>query len=85
MAKRVGVIRRTAIQYTDARVRLVAEVLAGVRVVKYNGWTDAFLKRMDVLRTQELMWIRRAAFLRAANSTLKVGGRFRVPSLGGTP
>eukprot|EP00850_Spirogloea_muscicola_P011143 SM000068S20575 [mRNA] locus=s68:197067:208001:- [translate_table: standard] len=71
MAKAVGDIRRKAVQYTDARVRLVGEALAGARVVKYNGWVPAFLARMEGLRASELHWIRKAAYLRAANSTLK--------------
>jgi hypothetical protein len=70
----VGRLRRTAINFTDSRVRSVNEVLTGVRVVKYNGWTAAFLKRIADLRTSEMHWIKRANFLRASTSTLRVFG-----------
>lgn len=72
LAQLVGRLRRRAIVYTDSRVRSVNEVLTGVRVVKYNGWTAAFLKRINDLRAIEMHWIRRAAFFRASTSTLKV-------------
>lgn len=58
--------------YTDSRVRSLNEILTGVRVVKYNGWTAAFLKRISDLRAIEMHWIRRAAYFRASTSTIKV-------------
>lgn len=73
IAQRVGRLRRTAINFTDSRVRSVNEVLTGVRVVKYNGWTAAFLKRIADLRASEMHWIKRANFLRASTSTLRDG------------
>lgn len=72
MAQRVGKLRRIAVSYTDSRVRSVNEILTGVRVVKYNGWTAAFLKRIGDLRASELHWIKRANYLRASTSTLRV-------------
>ncbi|KAG0577462.1 hypothetical protein KC19_5G158000 [Ceratodon purpureus] len=73
VAQRVGRLRRTAINFTDSRVSSVNEVLTGVRVVKYNGWTAAFLKRIGDLRNSEMHWIKRANFLRASTSTLRDG------------
>ena len=72
MAQAIGNIRRRAIVYTDSRVRSVNEVLTGIRVVKCNGWTAAFLKRIRDLRAIEMRWIRKASFLRASTSTLRV-------------
>ncbi|KAG0612580.1 hypothetical protein M758_6G039100 [Ceratodon purpureus] len=73
MAQLVGKLRRTAVNYTDSRVRSVNEILTGVRVVKYNGWTAAFLKRIGDLRASELHWIKRANYIRASTSTLRDG------------
>ena len=72
LAQAIGNIRRKAIVYTDARVRSVNEVLTGIRVVKCNGWTAAFLKRINDLRAIEMRWIRKASFLRASTATLRV-------------
>ncbi|CAI5523557.1 unnamed protein product [Closterium sp. Naga37s-1] len=71
MAKRVAALRPKALKFTDARVRLLGEVLSGMRVVKVNGWTAAFLDRIRALRDNELQWLRRAAYVRSVNSTLK--------------
>ena len=72
IAQAIGNIRRKAIVYTDSRVRSVSEVLTGIRVVKCNGWTAAFLKRISDLRAIEMRWIRKASFLRASTATLRV-------------
>lgn len=72
MAQQVGRLRRIAVNYTDIRVRSVNEILTGVRVVKYNGWTAAFLKRIADLRASEMHWIKKSNFLRASTSTLRV-------------
>ena len=53
-------------------MRSVNEILTGVRVVKYNGWIAAFLKRIGDLRASELHWIKRSNYLRASTSTLRV-------------
>lgn len=58
---------------------MIAEILTGVRVVKYNGWTTAFLKRISSIRSMELRWIRKAAMLRASTSTFKVINTFVSP------
>ncbi|BBN10831.1 protein MpABCC10 [Marchantia polymorpha subsp. ruderalis] len=71
IARAVGRMRKHAVKLTDVRVRMIAEILTGVRVVKYNGWTTAFLKRISSIRSMELRWIRKAAMLRASTSTFK--------------
>lgn len=72
MASVIGKIRNHAVKLTDARVRLVSEVLTGVRVVKYNGWSSSFLARIQGLRTKEMAQIGKAGYLRSASSTIKV-------------
>ncbi|KAL2644293.1 hypothetical protein R1flu_011880 [Riccia fluitans] len=71
IARVIGKIRRHAVKLTDSRVRTVAEILSGVRVVKYNGWTSTFLKRIDEIRCIEISWIRKATFLRACTTSFK--------------
>ncbi|CAM6097000.1 unnamed protein product [Calypogeia fissa] len=72
-AQGVGFTRKRSVKLTDARVRIIQEILSGVRVVKYNGWTTAFLARIHELRSAELSWIRKGAYLRASASTMKDG------------
>lgn len=71
MARVIGRLRIRAVKFTDARVHLIREVLNGIRVIKYNGWTPPFLQRIGSLRHKEIQKIKRASFVRASTSTLR--------------
>ncbi|KAF9163643.1 hypothetical protein DFQ26_002301 [Actinomortierella ambigua] len=72
----LSIIRRKSTLITDARVKLTQEVLQGIRVIKFYGWEDAFLKKLDDLRTQELKFVRQLLISRsgvaAVNLTIPV-------------
>ncbi|CCX12168.1 Similar to ABC transporter C family member 12; acc. no. Q54U44 [Pyronema omphalodes CBS 100304] len=46
--------RRAMNMITDKRVALTQEILTGVRFVKYFGWEESFLKRLQELRNREV-------------------------------
>ncbi|CAM6097228.1 unnamed protein product [Calypogeia fissa] len=73
LARGVGSMRKKSVKLTDARVRTIQEILSGIRVVKYNGWTTAFLARIEELRSMEMKWIRKGAYMRASGSTVRDG------------
>lgn len=54
----LSVIRRKSTLITDARVKLTQEVLQGMRVIKFYGWEEAFLRKLEDLRTKELQYVR---------------------------
>ncbi|KAG0036025.1 hypothetical protein BGZ82_004800 [Podila clonocystis] len=54
----LSVIRRKSTLITDARVKLTQEVLQGMRVIKFYGWEEAFLCKLEDLRNKELKYVR---------------------------
>lgn len=54
----LSVIRRKSTLITDARVKLTQEVLQGMRVIKFYGWEEAFLGKLEGLRNKELKYVR---------------------------
>ncbi|KAG0223167.1 hypothetical protein BGW42_006079 [Actinomortierella wolfii] len=72
----LSIIRRKSTLITDARVKLTQEVLQGIRVIKFYGWEDAFLKKLEDLRRQELKFVRQLLISRsgiaAVNLTIPV-------------
>ncbi|KAF9372450.1 hypothetical protein CPB97_001258, partial [Podila verticillata] len=54
----LSIIRRKSTLITDARVKLTQEVLQGMRVIKFYGWEDAFLSKLEGLRNKELKYVR---------------------------
>lgn len=54
----LSLIRRKSTLITDARVKLTQEVLQGMRVIKFYGWEEAFLTKLEDLRNKELKYVR---------------------------
>ena len=63
----VGSIRRRTVAITDERVKLMAELLAGVRLVKFFGWERAFADRVAAVRAREAAQLAQAMRARVAN------------------
>ncbi|KAF8247575.1 hypothetical protein K440DRAFT_294896 [Wilcoxina mikolae CBS 423.85] len=63
--------RRKMNLITDKRVALTQEILTGVRFVKYFGWEESFLSRLQELRKRE---IRAVQFLLGVRSGLTAFG-----------
>jgi ABC-type multidrug transport system fused ATPase/permease subunit len=51
-------VRMKATKITDQRVKITQEAIQGVRVIKYQGWEEAIIERIEGLRTDELKYVR---------------------------
>ncbi|GJJ74211.1 ATP-binding cassette, subfamily C (CFTR/MRP), member 1 [Entomortierella parvispora] len=80
IVRALSVIRRKSTLITDARVKLTQEVLQGMRVIKFYGWEDAFLGKLEDLRTRELKYVRTLLISRSAIAAVNL----TVPVLAAT-
>lgn len=62
--------QRDKLSAMDQRIRLTAEVLASMKVVKLYGWTSAFLGRILNVRNLELQALRRIGVVQAFMSII---------------
>lgn len=53
-AEEIGYIRRSMIQHTDNRVKLINEMLQSIRVIKLYAWEEPIEKRISSLRDVEM-------------------------------
>eukprot|EP00050_Salpingoeca_kvevrii_P019493 m.86620 g.86620 ORF g.86620 m.86620 type:complete len:1342 (+) comp8438_c0_seq2:3-4028(+) len=60
---------RTALE-TDHRVKIMGELLSGMRVVKMYAWELPFKRLIAMIRGREMKHVRQTAFLRSSNLTL---------------
>jgi ATP-binding cassette subfamily C (CFTR/MRP) protein 1 len=60
-------MRRLKMTKTDIRVKLMNEVLNGIRIIKYYAWENAFVKKIQSVRGEEV------------NLLMKMGYLFNVP------
>ncbi|XP_012496395.1 PREDICTED: multidrug resistance-associated protein 7 [Propithecus coquereli] len=54
IATRIVASNQEMLQHKDARVKLMAELLSGIRVIKFCGWEQALGARVEACRAREL-------------------------------
>lgn len=62
----------------DTRIKLVNEVLNGMKVIKLYAWEDPFKQLIMGIRKMELVVLRKYAFLNAAFSFIWTSAPFMV-------
>lgn len=62
--------RRKVLKYSDARVKMVNEVLAGIRIIKFYAWEKPFGKELNRLRDKELKALTKLAYTSAIGFSL---------------
>ncbi|XP_069930768.1 ATP-binding cassette sub-family C member 10 isoform X2 [Oryctolagus cuniculus] len=66
IATRIMASNQEMLQHKDARVKLMTELLSGVRVIKFCGWEQALGARVEACRARELGRLRVIKYLDAA-------------------
>lgn len=68
--RKLFLLRRKSMVFTDRRIAMISELLLGIRVVKLFGWEKPYLAKVHKYRTDELRGIRRLLTIRAGNQAL---------------
>ena len=50
----MSTMRKDKMEKTDRRVKLMNEVLDGIRIIKYYAWENAFVKSISEIRSAEI-------------------------------
>ncbi|CAG8720739.1 46294_t:CDS:2 [Gigaspora margarita] len=58
--------RAKAVVITDERVKLIQEILLGIRAIKYYAWEDSFADALNKLRNKEISFVRFLIIFRAS-------------------
>ncbi|PPQ72540.1 hypothetical protein CVT26_004018 [Gymnopilus dilepis] len=68
--KRYFSLRGQTMEWTDKRVKLLQELMGGMKVIKYFAWEVPLLQRVTDYRKHEMSNIRSLLLLRSANSAV---------------
>lgn len=58
----------TQMKYKDSRIKMMNEILNGMKVLKLYAWEPAFEQRIGKIRSDELGVLKRSAYLNASSS-----------------
>ncbi|XP_015788861.1 multidrug resistance-associated protein 4-like [Tetranychus urticae] len=70
IGKSFGAVRRVTARWTDQRIKLMGEIIGGMKVIKLYAWEKPFADMVAKIRKSEIMQIRKSFILRAINFTL---------------
>ncbi|ORY52495.1 hypothetical protein BCR33DRAFT_779780 [Rhizoclosmatium globosum] len=65
-------LRRKVAPITDKRVKIINEVLSGIRVIKFFGWEEPFLNTIEEIRKTEIGLVLTATIYRSLGVTIGV-------------
>lgn len=60
---KVNEMRKGKMTLTDSRVKLMNEVLDGIRIIKYYAWETAFNKKISAIRCKEVAVLERIGYV----------------------
>jgi ATP-binding cassette subfamily C (CFTR/MRP) protein 1 len=67
---KVSTMRRRVLKYSDARVKMINEILTGIRIIKFYAWEGPFQKEVHRLREKELKALTTLAYTTAIGFSL---------------
>ncbi|XP_069682959.1 ATP-binding cassette sub-family C member 10 [Periplaneta americana] len=65
IASKIGELSTKLMSQKDERVKVMAEILRGIRVIKFHVWEDHFIEKIGNLRELELKYLRGRKYLDA--------------------
>lgn len=72
-------------QYKDSRIKLMNEILNGIKVLKLYAWENSFRDKVLAIRQKELNVLRKMAYLGALSTMAWTSAPFLVGSAKITP
>lgn len=64
--------RTLSTKYTDGRVRLMQEILASMRIIKFYAWENSFVKKVHDLRIQEMRLVQAMLIYRSGINAVAI-------------
>lgn len=49
--------RQKTMVFTDKRVKLLQELLSGIKIIKFFAWEDPYLEKINQVRDSETRWV----------------------------
>lgn len=65
-------------QYKDSRIKLMNEILNGIKVLKLYAWENSFKEKVLAIRQKELNVLRKTAYLGALSTMAWTSAPFLV-------
>uniref|UniRef100_A0A8D2ADU8 ABC-type glutathione-S-conjugate transporter n=1 Tax=Sus scrofa TaxID=9823 RepID=A0A8D2ADU8_PIG len=78
VAMKMRMFQVEQMKFKDSRIKLMSEILGGIKVLKLYAWEPSFLKQVEGIRQNELKLMRQVAYLHAISTFIWVCTPFLV-------
>ncbi|XP_069971116.1 ATP-binding cassette sub-family C member 3 [Penaeus vannamei] len=68
LSNRMKSLLFAALKFRDQRVKMVSEIISGIKVLKLYAWEGSFANKVKEVRNEEIRLLKKVAFLKAFNS-----------------
>ncbi|XP_047562923.1 ATP-binding cassette sub-family C member 3 isoform X2 [Lutra lutra] len=68
VAMKMRAFQAEQMKFKDSRIKLMSEILAGIKVLKLYAWEPSFLEKVEGIREDELRLLRKSAYLQAIST-----------------
>ncbi|XP_037804336.1 multidrug resistance-associated protein 1-like [Penaeus monodon] len=68
LSNRMKSLLFAALKFRDQRVKMVSEIISGIKVLKLYAWEGSFASKVQEVRNEEIRLLKKVAFLKAFNS-----------------
>uniref|UniRef100_A0A8D2ABT1 ABC-type glutathione-S-conjugate transporter n=1 Tax=Sus scrofa TaxID=9823 RepID=A0A8D2ABT1_PIG len=72
VAMKMRMFQVEQMKFKDSRIKLMSEILGGIKVLKLYAWEPSFLKQVEGIRQNELKLMRQVAYLHAISTFIWV-------------
>ncbi|XP_074510409.1 multidrug resistance-associated protein 1-like isoform X1 [Sebastes fasciatus] len=67
IAKMRSRLQEAQMKFMDGRIKLMNEILSGMKILKFYAWEEAFLRRVGILRDRELKALKTSQILHSVS------------------
>ncbi|ELK01672.1 Canalicular multispecific organic anion transporter 2, partial [Pteropus alecto] len=68
LAMKMRAFQVEQMKFKDSRIKLMSEILGGIKVLKLYAWEPSFLQQVEGIRQSELQLLRKGAYLQAVST-----------------
>lgn len=70
---RIAILERLRLKFSDVRVKLMNEMVQGIKIIKFMGWEGPILDEIERAREGELPFVRKIAYTKALMISFVLG------------
>lgn len=65
LANKIKILQVTQMEHKDSRIKLITEIISGIKVLKLYAWEVSFAAQVDSIRNSEIKVMKKIAFIQA--------------------